>query len=81
MPTDLEHFVVVDGVGRDAGRGIGDQRQAEYVETHVPGDDDLVDGGHADEVCTENAEGADLGGCLEGRTEDGEVDAFRQVEA
>ena len=42
----------------------------------MAGDDDLVDGGHADEVGTEDAEGADLGGRLEGGAEDGEVDAL-----
>ena len=42
----------------------------------MAGDDDLVDGGHADEVGAEGAEGADLGGGLVAGAEDGEVDAF-----
>ncbi len=47
----------------------------------MAGDDDFVDGGHADEVGAEGAEGADLGGGLEGWAEDCEVDAFGEGEA
>ena len=47
----------------------------------MAGDDDLVDGRHADEVGSEGAEGADLGGSFEGGAEDGEVDAFGEGEA
>ena len=46
----------------------------------MAGYDDLVDGGHADEVCAEDAEGADLGGGLEAGTEDREVDTFGEEE-
>ena len=46
----------------------------------MAGDDDLVDGGHADEVGAEGAEGTDLGGSLEAGAEDGEVDAFGEEE-
>ena len=41
----------------------------------MAGDDGFVDGGHADEVGAEGAEGADLGRGLEAGAEDGEVDA------
>ena len=60
----------------DAGGEVGDEREAEDLDAHVAGDDDLVDGGHADEVGAKGAEGADLGGGFEGGAEDGEVDAF-----
>src|SRR6185437_3890184 len=54
----------------------GDDRKAEDLDSHVPGDDDLVHGGHTDKVGSENAEGADLGWSLIAGAEDGEVDAF-----
>ena len=73
-----EDVGVVDWRGSDAGGGVGDEREAEDVEAHVAGDDDLVDGGHADERGAEGAEGADFGGGFEGGAEDGEVDALLQ---
>ena len=57
---------------------VGDEREAEDLDAHVARDDDLVHGGHADEVGAEGAEGADLGGRLVAGAEDGEVDAFGQ---
>ena len=78
--ADFEDLAVVDGIGRDAGSGVCDEREAENLQAHVPGDDDLVDGGHADERGAEGAEGADLGGGFERWAEDGEVDALRQVD-
>ncbi len=45
----------------------------------MTGHDDLVDGGHADEIGAQGAEGADLSGGLEGGSEDGEVDAFGEI--
>lgn len=74
--ADLHDVLVVDEVGGDTGGEVGDERKAEDMEAHVAGDDDFVDSGHADEVCAEGAEGADLGGGFEGGAEDGEVDAF-----
>ena len=41
--------------GDDAGGHVGDERDAEDIQTHVAGDDDLVDGRHADEVCAKAA--------------------------
>ena len=85
--ADLHDVFVVDGFGGflsggdDAGGHVGDEGDAEDFEAHVAGDDGLVDGGHADEVGAEGAEGADLGGGLEAGAEDGEVDAFGEVEA
>ena len=79
--ANLEDVVVIDGCGGDAGGGVGDEGDAEDVEAHVAGDDDLVHGGHADEVGPEGAKGADLGGGLKRGTEDGEVDAFGEMEA
>ena len=67
--------------GDDSGGHVGDEGDAEDFDAHVAGDDDLVDGGHADEVGAEGAEGADLGGGFEGGAEDGEVDAFGEGEA
>ena len=46
----------------------------------MAGDDDFVDGGHADEIGAEGAEGADFSGGLEAGAEDGEVDAFGEEE-
>lgn len=78
----LHDLFVVDGVGGfasvggDAGGHVGDEGEAEDFDAHVAGDDDLVNGGHADEIGSEGAEGADLGGGFEARPEDGEIDAF-----
>ena len=80
VAAGLHDLLVVDGLVEDAGGHVGDQREAEDVEAHVAGDDDLVDGGHADEVGAEGAEGADLGGGFEAGAEDGEVDAFGEEE-
>ena len=83
----LHDVFVVDGFGGflsggdDACGRVGDERDAEDFEAHVAGDDGLVDGGHADEVGAEGAEGADLGGGFEGGSEDGEIDAFGELEA
>ena len=74
----LHDLRVVDGFVEDAGGHVGDERDAEDFEPHVAGDDDFVDGGHADEVGSEGAEGADLGGGLVAGAEDGEVDALAE---
>jgi hypothetical protein len=80
----LHDVIVEDGfgglmsVGDHAGGHVGDDGDPEDIETHVAGDEDFVDGGHADEVCAEGAEGADLGGGFVGGAEDGEVDALRE---
>ena len=47
----------------------------------MAGDDDLMDGGHADEIGAEGTEGADFGRGFERGTENGEVDAFGEVSA
>ena len=67
-------------VGEDAGGHVGDEGETEDFDAHVTGDDDLVDGGHADEIGAEGAEGADFGGGLEAGAEDGEIDAFGEEE-
>jgi hypothetical protein len=72
----LHDLFVVDFLVEDAGCHVGYERKSEDFEAHVTGYDDLVDGGHADEVGAEGAEGADLGWGLEAGAEDGEVDAF-----
>jgi hypothetical protein len=80
VAADLHDVFVIDGFVEDSGGHVGDQREAKNFEAHVTGDDDLVNGGHADEVGSEGAEGADLGGSLEAGAEDGEVDAFGEEE-
>ena len=83
----LHDVFVVDGFGGfvsgrdDAGSRVGDERDAKDFEAHVAGNYGFVDGGHADEVGAEGAEGADLGGGFEAGAEDGEVDAFGELEA
>src|SRR6266851_2923380 len=72
----LHDLFVIDGLVEDTGGHVGDDGEAEDLEAHVAGDDDLVDGGHADEVGAEGAEGSDLCGGLVAGAEDGEVDAF-----
>ncbi len=78
---------MVDGFGGvlaeagDSGGHVGDEREAEDVQAHVAGDDDLVDGGHTNEIGAEGAEGADFSGGFEAGAEDGEVDAFGEGEA
>ena len=85
--ADFHDVFVVDGFscllsgGDDSGGHVGDEGDAEDFEAHVAGDDGLVDGGHADEVGAEGAEGADFGGGFEAGAEDGEVDAFGELEA
>jgi len=72
----LHDLFVVDGFVEDAGGHVGDQREAEDFDSHVAGDDDLVDRRHADEVGSKSAEGADLCGGLIAGAEDGKIDAF-----
>ena len=64
--ADVHDVFVVDGFVEDAGGHVGDEGDAEDFDAHVAGDDGFVDGGHADEVGAEGAEGADLGGGFEG---------------
>ncbi len=84
--ANLHHVFVVDGfgsflsIGRNSGCHVGDEGEAEDIEAHVAGDDDLVDGRHAYEIGSEGAEGANFGGGFEAGAEDGEVDAFGQEE-
>ncbi len=80
LEAHLHDLFVVDGLIEDSGGEVGDEREAEDLQAHVAGDDDLVHGGHADEVGAEGAEGADLGGGLIGGAEDGEVDTFGQAD-
>lgn len=79
--TDLEDVMVIDDGGGDTGGGVGDEGEAEDIEAHMTGHDHLMHGGHADEGGTEGAEGTDLRGGLKRGTEDGEVDAFGEIEA
>src|SRR6516225_10288400 len=72
----LHDLVVVDGLVEYAGGHVGDDGESEDLDSHVAGDDDLVDGGHSDEVGSEGAEGADLGGGFVAGAENGDVDAF-----
>jgi hypothetical protein len=72
----LHDFLVVDGFVEDTSGHVGDYGEAEDFDAHVPGDDDLVDRGHADEISAKGAEGADLGGGLVAWAEDGEIDAL-----
>jgi hypothetical protein len=67
----LHDFEVVQGFGGNSGGEVRYQRDAQDIEAHVACDEHLVDGGHADEVGTEGAEGADLGWRLERWAEDG----------
>ena len=82
--ANLHHVFVVDrvgsflSVGGDSGCHVGNEGEAEDFEAHVAGYDDFVDGGHADEVGTEGAEGANFGGGFEAGAEDSEVDAFSE---
>ena len=84
--ADLYDVLVVDGFGGllsggdDAGGHVGYEGEAEDFEAHVTGYDDLVNGGHAYEVGTEDAEGSNFGGCFEGGSEDGKIDAFGEGE-
>ena len=52
--------------------------EIEDFEAHVAGDDDLMHGGHADEIGAEGAEGADFRRGFVAGAEDGEIDAVRQ---
>ena len=72
----LHDLFVVDGFVEDAGGHVGDQREAEDFDSHVAGDDDLVNGRHADQIGSKGAEGTDLGGSLVAGTENREIDAF-----
>ena len=74
--TGLHYLFVVDGFVEDSCGHVGDEREAEDFDPHVTGDDDFVDRGHADEVSSEDAEGADFCGGFVAGAEHGEVDAF-----
>ena len=63
----------------DPGRQVRRQGDAEHLHAGVAGGDRLEHGGHADEVGADRRRHADLGGCLEVRPRQPEVDAFRQV--
>lgn len=78
--ANLDDILVVDDFVGDSGGHVGDEREAQDFDAHVAGDDDLVDGGHTDQVGSEGAEGTDLGRGFEAGAEDGEVDAFRECE-
>lgn len=67
---------MIDGLVEDACGHVGDDGETEDFDAHVAGDDDLVDGRHADEVGAEGAEGADLCRGLVAGAQDGEVDAL-----
>ena len=60
---------------QDAGRHVGDARDAEHLEAHVPRDDGLRRGGHADGVGAQRAERANLGRRLVAGAVDRDVDA------
>src|SRR3954463_9770063 len=74
--ADLHDFFMVDGFVEDAGCHVGDDGEAENLYAHVAGNDDLVDGGHTDEIGAKGAEGADLGWGLVAWAEDGEIDTL-----
>ena len=86
-PAYFHDVFVMDGFGSllsssdDTSGHVGDEREAEDLEAHVTGDDDLVDGRHADEVGAQGAECADFSRGFEAGAEDGEVDAFGQAKA
>ena len=67
-------------VGQALGE-VGDRRDRRHAQAAVARDDRLVDGRHADGVGAERAEGADLGGRLEARAADREVDALAERDA
>src|SRR3954452_10639079 len=60
---------------------VRDRRDRGDPQPGVTGEDHLGNRGHADGVGAERAEGADLGGGLEGRAGGGKVDALGEVDA
>src|SRR5579859_8139670 len=60
---------------------VRDHRHRGHAQAAVAGDDRLGHGGHADGVRAERAVGPDLGGGLEARAGDLEVDPLGQIEA
>ena len=76
VAAGLHNLFVIDRLIQDSGGHVRDERETKDFEAHVTCDDDLVDGGHADQVGAEGAEGADFGGGFKGWAEDSEVDAF-----
>ena len=79
--ADVHDLFVVDGLVEYSGGHVGDDGEAEDLDAHVPGDDDFVDGGHADEIGTEGAKGSYLGGGFVAGAEDGDIDAFVELPA
>src|ERR1700722_9877110 len=77
--SGLDHFLVVDGLIEDAGSHVGDAGDAEDFDAHVPGDDHLVNGGHADQVRAPGAEGSDCRGRFVAGPGYAQIDSFRDL--
>ena len=74
----LHHFGVIERLRQHAGRHVGDARDAEHLDPHVPRDDRFRHGRHADRVGADRPQIADLGGRFVARPEQRDVDAVRQ---
>ena len=74
-----DHFLVVQLRPAQAGRGVGDQRQAQHLGAEVAGGDRLQHRGHPDQVGAEQPEHADLGRGLVVRSWQPGVDALGQA--
>src|SRR5580658_5722224 len=59
-----------------AGRHVRNARYAEHIDTHVPGDDGLLNRGHANQVRTQSAKGPDFCRCLEAWPQQSKIDAL-----
>src|SRR5688572_19444678 len=57
----LHYLGVMKRFREHAGGRVGDARNAEHLHLHVPGDDGLRRGRHADRVSPQNPKGADFG--------------------
>src|ERR1044071_3434162 len=64
LPGGFQYFLVVERLRQDARRHVGDARHPQDLEPHVARRDCLRDGGHADGVCADAAQIADLRGRL-----------------
>src|SRR5687767_13220074 len=78
LPFDLlrgfHHFRMMQRFGKHAGGRIGDARDPEHFDAHVPRGNGFRHGGHADGVGAESAKGANLGRRFVARAEHGDVD-------
>src|SRR5271170_4359251 len=81
VKSSLEYLVVVERLALESGGEVRDAGDAQHLDSHMPGDDYLVDGRHTHEVGAQDTEGADLRRGFEAWAGDCDVHALRERES